>query len=91
MVQSRRSPNKTHFVRTNVAIYFVSLIICNLGQAVAGLLNIPWVVANRIYSGVACTAQGVIKQFGSVREPFILDREGWALTPLRLEHRFSVL
>lgn len=90
-VRSRRSSNKTLFIRTHVATYLVSLLMCNLCQAIGGLLNIPWIVGDRVYSGVACTAQGVIKQFGNVREPFILDREGWALTLLRLDLRFSAL
>jgi len=69
-VQSRHSSNKTLFVRTQVAIYFVSLLICNLIQAVGGLLNIAWIVEGQVYTGVACTAQAVIKEIGSVRGPF---------------------
>jgi len=68
-IRSRRSFDKTLFIRTHVATYFISLLICNLDQAIGGLLNIPWVVAGRVYSGVACTAQGLIKQFGNVRGP----------------------
>lgn len=87
-VRSRHSPSNTLFVRTQVAKYFVSLLMCNLLQGIGGLLNIPWIVEDRVYVGVACTAQGVIKQLGNVREPFIFDREGWALTLLRLDLRF---
>jgi hypothetical protein len=65
-VRSRRSSNKTLFVRTHAAMYFVSLLISNLVHSIGGLLAIPWVVAGRVYSGATCTAQGVIKQFGNV-------------------------
>lgn len=68
-VQNRRSSSKFVFVRTHIAIYFVSLLICNLDQAIGGIMSIPWIVAGGIYSGVTCTAQGVIKQLGNVREP----------------------
>jgi hypothetical protein len=69
-VRSRRSSDKTLFVRTHVAIYFVSLLMCNLIQSVGGLLNIRWVIVNRVYSGAVCTTQGVLKQFGNVRKGF---------------------
>ena len=62
--------DSTVFVRTQIAKYFSSLLLCNMIQAVGGLLNIAWLVENRIYVGVACTAQGVLKQIGNVREPF---------------------
>lgn len=90
-MRNRHSPSNTLFVRTHVATYLVSLLMCNLFQAIGGLLNIPWIVEDRVYVGVACTAQGIIKQLGNVREPFILDREGWPLTLLRLDLLFSAL
>jgi len=74
-VRSRRCSDGTVFVRTQAAIYFVSLLICNLAQAIGGLLNIAWIVEDRVYVGVACTAQAVIKQIGNVREPFVRYRE----------------
>src|SRR5258706_13927606 len=74
-VRTRRSSSKTLFVRTHIAIYFVSLLICNLDQAIGGIMNIPWIVAGGIYSGVTCTTQGVIKQLGNVREPLSSTEE----------------
>lgn len=41
--------------------------------------------------GSSMHGQEVIKQFSNIREPFILDREEWALTLLRLDLRFSAL
>ena len=66
--QSRRSSDKTLFVRDQVAIYFVSLLVCNLVQAIGGLFDIVWIAEDRVYAGVACTAQAAIKQIGSVRK-----------------------
>ena len=74
-VLSRRSSDEKSFIRTQVAIYFVSLLICNFAQAIGGLLNIIWLVEDRVYIGAACTAQAVIKQIGNVRYPFIQHRE----------------
>ena len=65
-VRGRRNPDKTLFVRTHIAIYFISLLISNLAQAIGGILNIPWIVENRVYVGVVCTAQAAIKQIGNV-------------------------
>jgi len=76
IVRSHRSSSKALFVRTHVAIYFVSLLISNFDQAIGGLLNIPWVVAGGVYSGMTCTAQGVIKQFGNVRKPLSSTENG---------------
>jgi len=90
-MQSRR--DKTVFARTQIAKYLSSLLLCNLIQAVGGLLNIVWLVENRLYVGVACTAQGVSKQIGNVREPFSLPISVSTHTyhGRRLVQRFSLL
>ena len=74
-VVRNRDSNEMIFIRTNVAIYFISLLILNILQAIGGLLNIPWLVANRVYNSAACTAQGVIKEISNVRYSLILYRE----------------
>lgn len=66
--QNRRSSDKKHFVRTHVAIYFLSLLLCNLAQAIGALFNIAWIVKMRVDVGTMCTAQAVIKQLSSVRD-----------------------
>jgi len=55
------------FVHTKVAKYLTSLLICNLVQALGGILGIPWIAAGRVYVGAACTAQAALKQIGNVR------------------------
>ena len=68
VVRSRRSSDQTLFVRTHVAIFFFSLLICDLIQGIGALLNIPWIVERRAYIGSICTAQATIKQIGNVRK-----------------------
>ena len=67
VVRNRRSSDEKLFVRTHVAIYFFSLLICNLIQAIGALFNIAWIVEERVYTGTVCTAQAVIEQTASVR------------------------
>ena len=91
-MRSRRSSDTTLFVRTHVAKYFVSLLICNLVQAIAGLINLAWIAENRVYVGTACTAQAVIKQIGNVRRAVILQMQT-QYSPschLSVEARFSL-
>ena len=76
-MRSRRSSDTTLFVRTHVAKYFASLLLCNLVQAIGGLLNIPWVVERRVYVGGACTAQAVVKQIGNVRRTLTIYVQSW--------------
>ena len=66
-MQSRRSSDNMLFVRTHVAKYFVSLLMCNVLQSIGGLLNISFIIENRVHTGVACTVQGFLKQLGNVR------------------------
>jgi len=81
--------DKTIFVRTQIAKYLISLLLCNIIQAVGGLLNIAWLVEKSIYLGLTCTAQAALKQIGNVREPFLLPRRVWVLTLLVVSDRSS--
>jgi len=66
-IRSRRhSPAEKPFVRTHIGMYFFSLLICNLAQALGAILNIPWIVEKRIYLGTVCAAQATIQQIGGV-------------------------
>jgi hypothetical protein len=91
LMQSRL--DKPVFARTQIAKYLSSLLLCNLIQAVGGLLNIAWLVEKRIYVGMTCTAQAALKQIGNVREPFSLPMRMSTYTyhGLRLVQRFSRL
>ena len=65
-VQSRHSSDRKLFVRTQPAKYLASLLICNVVQSFGGIVNIVWLVENRVYVGVSCTAQAALKQLGNV-------------------------
>jgi hypothetical protein len=64
-VRSRHSTGEMPFVRTHIGIYFLSLLICNLAQAIGALLNISWSAEN---AGGICKVQAIIEQIGSVRD-----------------------
>jgi hypothetical protein len=59
-------PDEDVFARTKIAKFLFSLLVGNLVQTVGGLLNIAWLVENRVYVGVTCSAQAALKQIGNV-------------------------
>ena len=89
----RSGRDKTGFVHTQLAKFLSSLLLCNLTQAIGGLLNIAWLIENRVYIGVTCTTQAALKQIGNVRAPLILSRRVTTHTShgIRLVQRFSLL
>lgn len=44
--------------------------MCNIIQSIGGLMSIPWIIKNRVYSSVTCTAQAVVKEIGNVGAHF---------------------
>lgn len=54
------------FVRTHVAAYFVSLLLCDLAQGIGSLINIAWISNGGVTNNSLCVAQGAIKQTGNV-------------------------
>ena len=89
----QKRSHKTVFVRTQIGKYLVSLLLCNIIQAVGGLLNIAWLVEKSIYVGVTCTAQAALKQIGNVLAFFFIERSVSTHTShgFRLVQRFSLL
>ena len=89
----RSGRDKTGFVHTQIAKFLSSLLLCNLTQAIGGLLNIAWLVEHRVYLGVTCTTQAALKQIGNVRAPFILSKgvTTHASHGIRPVQRFSLL
>ncbi|KAF8893925.1 hypothetical protein BD779DRAFT_1660755 [Infundibulicybe gibba] len=63
---TRGSLDQHLFVRTHVAAYFVSLLICDLLQALGSILNLRWIQAIAIEYGDICVLQGVLKQTSDV-------------------------
>ncbi|KAJ3761828.1 hypothetical protein EV360DRAFT_37049 [Lentinula raphanica] len=54
------------FVRTHVGAYFISLLCCDLIQAIGSLYNGRWVNSGAVLLDNYCTAQGVFKQIADV-------------------------
>jgi G protein-coupled glucose receptor regulating Gpa2 len=65
-VRSIHSPDQHKFIRTHVAAYFLSLLLCDLAQGIGSLLNVRWITQGGVEVGSYCTAQAVIKQTGNV-------------------------
>ncbi|KDQ17845.1 hypothetical protein BOTBODRAFT_52696 [Botryobasidium botryosum FD-172 SS1] len=73
-------PRSSHL---HLEIYFLSLMIADLMQAIGSILHINWIVKGRVAPGIACTTQAVFKQLGDV---------GVALSTLAITiHTFRVL
>ena len=64
--RSIRSPDDHKFIRTHVAAYFFSLLLCDLAQGIGALLNTRWIAQGGLEIGSYCTAQAAIKQTGNV-------------------------
>ena len=65
-IRSIRAPDQHKFIRTHVAAYFFSLLLCDLTQGIGALLNTRWIARGGIEIGSYCTAQAAIKQTGNV-------------------------
>ncbi|KAJ4483678.1 hypothetical protein J3R30DRAFT_3731812 [Lentinula aciculospora] len=64
---TRSYKNEEHlFVRTHVAAYFISLLLCDLIQSIGSLYNSRWVNSGAVLLDKYCTAQGVFKQIADV-------------------------
>jgi hypothetical protein len=62
-----RKPLNQHIIFHNqIAAYFVSLLLCNLLQAVASIMSAHWVNAMGVRAGTFCVAQGVLKQAADI-------------------------
>jgi hypothetical protein len=63
---TRKSTDKNLFVRTHVAAYFLSVLVCDLLQAVGSIMNQKWVQDMEVLVGHFCTIQGAVKQTSDV-------------------------
>jgi len=63
---SRNSLEKHLFVRTHVAAYFISLLLCDLVQALGSITSIRWIAAMGVSLGPLCALQGALKQTADV-------------------------
>lgn len=63
---NRTSKSKIHFFRSNVASYFICLLVADLIQAIASIMNARWVQLGGVHEGQFCTTQAVLKQISDV-------------------------
>lgn len=63
---TRKSKSPNLFVRTNVAPYFIFLLLSYFMQAIGAIMNARWVQKHAVETGSSCTAQGVIKHISDV-------------------------
>ncbi|KAI6047732.1 hypothetical protein EDC04DRAFT_2556091 [Pisolithus marmoratus] len=69
-VTIQRNASRRWSTDTHIHYYFLNLMICDLIQAVGGLLNTKWVIEAVVYPGPFCTVQGFFKQLGDVGVAF---------------------
>ncbi|CAE6515883.1 unnamed protein product [Rhizoctonia solani] len=54
----------SHFFRTHVDFYMLSLLVADLLQGLGAVVNIEWIRGAQCYCGPLCRAQGVIQTLG---------------------------
>ncbi|KAK0486065.1 hypothetical protein IW261DRAFT_1559495 [Armillaria novae-zelandiae] len=67
---TRSSLDEHLFVRTHIAAYFICLLVSDLIQAIASILNAAWVQSSGVHAGPLCTIQGALKQIADVSTAF---------------------
>ncbi|CAE6424687.1 unnamed protein product [Rhizoctonia solani] len=73
----------SHFFRTHVDFYMLSLLLADLLQGLGAVVNIEWIRGAECYCGSLCRAQGVIQ---------ILGETGVAMSTLAISiHTFVVI
>ncbi|KAG7448091.1 uncharacterized protein BT62DRAFT_891013 [Guyanagaster necrorhizus] len=77
-----KGATRTWRVSTHIHYYFVNLLVCDLVQAIGGVMNVKWAVDASVTEGTLCTTQGIFKQLGDV---------GVALSYAIAVHTFLVL
>ncbi|VDB83330.1 unnamed protein product [Peniophora sp. CBMAI 1063] len=63
---TRSSDDPRLFVRTHSAVFFVSLVVCAVLQAIGGIMSAAWVTQMAVVAGSLCTAQAAIKHISDV-------------------------
>ncbi|EMD37535.1 hypothetical protein CERSUDRAFT_114165 [Gelatoporia subvermispora B] len=63
---TRKSAHQNLFIRSRVAAYFISLLLCNLCQGIGSLMNARWYANQAVSYEPFCTAQGALKQVADV-------------------------
>ncbi|KAH9935915.1 SelR domain-containing protein [Epithele typhae] len=67
---TRKSSSSHLFVRSHVAAYFISLLLCEVAQTVGSIMSIRWVTLHAVSYEPYCTVQGVVKHIADVGTAF---------------------
>ncbi|RDX54293.1 hypothetical protein OH76DRAFT_1398612 [Lentinus brumalis] len=63
---TRKSSSSKLFVRSHVALYFISMLLCEVAQTVGSIMSIRWVNQSAVSYEPYCTVQGVVKHISDV-------------------------
>ncbi|KAI0331452.1 hypothetical protein GY45DRAFT_616878 [Cubamyces sp. BRFM 1775] len=63
---TRHSTSRNLFVRSHVAAYFISMLVCEVMQTVGSIMNVRWFQQMSVTFEPYCTAQGVLKHLSDV-------------------------
>ncbi|KAJ7734010.1 hypothetical protein DFH07DRAFT_130525 [Mycena maculata] len=63
---TRSLPQQHLFLRSHAAAYFISLLICDLIQSIASIMNAQWIRDMAVETGTLCVVQGALKQISDV-------------------------
>ncbi|KZT37254.1 hypothetical protein SISSUDRAFT_987947, partial [Sistotremastrum suecicum HHB10207 ss-3] len=88
------SPKEHFFVRTHIAAYFVSLLICDLAQAIGSMINARWAHDQSVSLDGLCTIQGAMKNGGNVGTALwtlVIAIHTWTLLFLRIRPSTPIL
>ncbi|KAI0075355.1 hypothetical protein K474DRAFT_1646647 [Panus rudis PR-1116 ss-1] len=91
---TRKSVNPHMFVRSHAAAYLISLLLCDIMQAIGSIINSQWVQQGAVEFRGLCTSQGAIKHLADVGSAIwsliIAAHTFWVLF-LRLDTRRYIL
>ncbi|CAL1708224.1 unnamed protein product [Somion occarium] len=91
---TRKSVNPNMFVRSHAAAYLISLLLCDLMQAIGSIMNAEWYMKNAVEFNTMCVAQGAIKHVADVGTAIwslIIALHTFWILFLRLETRRYIL
>ncbi|KAG8863377.1 hypothetical protein FRB96_008869 [Tulasnella sp. 330] len=64
--RSQFSSTSGQFMRRNVGVYFLCLLLCDFSQSIGSIISLDWILDGYVHAGTACSAQAIFFQFGNV-------------------------
>ncbi|KAH8079426.1 hypothetical protein BXZ70DRAFT_960875 [Cristinia sonorae] len=63
---TRKSINPHMFVRSHACAYLLSMLFCDLLQAIGSIMSAAWIDRNTVEFGATCVTQGIIKHISDI-------------------------